>query len=186
MVVAVVQLLSRVQLFTTPWTAAHQAPLFFTISQSLLRFMSIELWCYLTISLSVALFSFCLLSFPASGSFPMSQVFSSGSQSTVASASTSVLPVNTQDWFPLGLTGFISWLSKGLSRVFSSTTVWKHQLFGTQPSLRSNSQRPYMTTGKTIALTVWTLVGKVMSLLFNMLSRFFIAFLSRSKHLLIS
>ena len=82
-------------------------------------------WCYLIILSSVALFSFCLQSFPASGSFPMSQFFPSGGQSIGASAS--VLPVNIQDWFPLGLTGLISLPSKGLSRVFSSNTIWKHQ-----------------------------------------------------------
>ena len=77
--------------------------------------------------------------FPASGSFPMSQLFTSGGQSIGSSASASVLPLNNQGWFPLGWTGWISLLSKGLSRVFSSTTVWKHQFFGTQSSLWSNS-----------------------------------------------
>ena len=96
-------------------------------------------WCHPTISSSVIPFSSCLQSFPASGSFPMSQFFASGSQSTGASASTSVLPMNIQDWFPLGWTGWISLLSKGLSRVFSNTTVQKHQFFGAQPSLQSNS-----------------------------------------------
>ena len=84
-------------------------------------------WCYLTISSSVALFS-CPQSFPASGSFPVSQLFASGGQTIGASASASVLPMNIQDWFPLGLTGLIL-KSKGLSRVFSSTTVRKHQFF---------------------------------------------------------
>ena len=96
-------------------------------------------WCHPTISSSVTPFSSCLQSFPASGSFPMSQVFASGGQSIGASASASVLPMTIQDWFPLGLTGLITLLSKGLSRVFSSTTVWKHQLFSAQPSLWSNS-----------------------------------------------
>ena len=91
-------------------------------------------------------------------------------QSIRASASASVLPMNIQDWFPLGWTGWISLQSKGLWRVFSSTTVQKHQFFGVQPSLWSNSH-PFMTMGKTIALTKWTFVGKVMSLLFDMLSR---------------
>ena len=94
--------------------------------------------------------------------------------------------MNIQDWFLLGLTGLISLQSKGLSRVFSSTTLWKHQFFGTQLSLHPFFSHPYMTTGKTIALTVWTFVGKVISLLFNVLSRFVIAFLPRSKHLWIS
>ena len=93
--------------------------------------------------------------------------------------------MNIQDWSPLGLTGLISLLSKGLSRVFSSTTVPKHQFFRAQLSLWSNSH-PYMTTEKTIALTIWTFVSKVMSLLFNMLFRLVIACLPRSKRLLIS
>ena len=100
------------------------------------------------------------------------------------STSASVFPMNIQVWFPLGFTGLVSLLFKGLSRVFSSTTVWKHQFFGTQPSLWSNSSS--MTTGKTIALMRRTFVSKVMSLLFNMLYRFVIAFPPRSKHLLIS
>ena len=127
-------------------------------------------------------FSSCLQSFPASRSFPKSQFFESDGQSIWASAS--VLPMNTQDWFPLGWTGWIL-LSKGLSREFSSITIWKHQFFGAWPSLWSTSHRLYMTTGKTIALTIWTFVGKVISLLFNMLSRFAIAFLPRSKHFIV-
>ena len=93
--------------------------------------------------------------------------------------------VNTQDWFPLGWTGWFSFQTKGLSRVFSNTTVQKHQFFCTQLSSVQLSH-PYMTTGKTIALTRRTFVGKVMSLLFNMLSRLVITFLPRSKRLLIS
>ena len=96
-------------------------------------------WCHPTISSSVVPFSSRLQSFPASASFPMSQLFTSGGQSTGASASTSVLPVNTQDWSPLGWTGWISLQSKGLSRVFSNTTVQNHQFFGAQLSLWSNS-----------------------------------------------
>ena len=92
-------------------------------------------WCHPTISSSVVPFSSHLQSFPASGSFPMSQFFASGAQSIGASASASVLPMNIQDWFPLGWTGWISLLSKGLSRVFSNTTVQKHQFFNTQLSL---------------------------------------------------
>ena len=92
-----------------------------------------------TISSSVVPFSSCPESFPASGSFPVSQLFTNGDQNTGASASASVLPMNIQDLFPLGLTGWISLQSKGLSRVFSNTTVQKHQFFGTQPSLWSNS-----------------------------------------------
>ena len=96
-------------------------------------------WHHPTISSSVVPFSSCLQSFPASGSFQMSQLFASGGQRTGASASASVLPMNIQDWFPLGLTGLISLQSKGLSRVFSNSTVQKHQSFGAQLSLWSNS-----------------------------------------------
>ena len=92
-------------------------------------------WCHQTISSSVVPFPSCLQSFPASGSFQMSQLFMSGGQSTGVSASTSVLLMNTQDWSPLGWTGWISLQSKGLSRVFSDTTVQKHQFFGAQLSL---------------------------------------------------
>ena len=121
--------------------------------------------------------------FPSIRVFPMSQLFTSGGQSIGASVSASGLPMNIQGWLPLGLTGLISLKSKGLSRVFSSTTIWKHQFsafFIVQLS------HPYMTTRKTIALTRWTFVGKVMSLLFNMLFGFVIAFLPRSNCLLIS
>ena len=96
-------------------------------------------WCHPTISSSVVPFSSCLQSFPASGSFPMSQLFPSGGQSIGASASASVLPINIQGWFPLGWTGLISLQPRGLSSVFSNTTVQKHQFFGAQPSLWSNS-----------------------------------------------
>ena len=102
-----------------------------------------------------------------------------------ASASASVLPMNTQGWFPLGLPGLLSLVSKGCSRVFSSTTIWKHQFFGTSIFIVQLSHL-YVTTGKTIVLIIQTFVSKVMSLLFNILSRFFIAFLPRSKYLLIS
>ena len=113
--------------------------------------------------------------FPAPGSFPMSWLFASGGQIIQVSASASVLPMNIQSSFPFGLTVLISLLSKGLSRVFSCTTLWKHQL-----------SHLYLTTGKTIALTMLAFVGKLMSLLFNTLSRFVIAFVSGSKHLVIS
>ena len=134
-----------------------------------------------TISSSVVPFSSCLQSFPASGAFQMSQFFTSGGQSTGVSASASVLPMNIQNWFPLVWTSWISLQSKGLSRVFSNSTVQKHKFFSAQSSLH-----PYMATGQTIALTIWTFVRKVMSLLFNMLSMSVIAFLPKSKHLLIS
>ena len=96
-------------------------------------------WCHPTISSSVVLFSSCLQSFPASGSFQMSQFFASGGQSIGASTSASVIPVNIWDWFLLRWTGWISLLSKGLSRVFSNTTVQKHQFFSVQLSFWSNS-----------------------------------------------
>ena len=96
-------------------------------------------WCYLTILSSVAPFSFSVQSFPASGSFPMRRLFASGGQSFGASASASVLPMHIQGWFLLGLTGLISLQSKGLSRVFSSTTIWKHPFFRSQLSIQSNS-----------------------------------------------
>ena len=96
-------------------------------------------WCHPVISSSVVPFSSCPQSFPASGSFPMSQLFTWGGQSIGVSASASVLPMNTQDWFPLEWTGWISLQSKGLSRVFSNTTVQKHQFFSTQLSSQSNS-----------------------------------------------
>ena len=127
-----------------------------------------------------------LQSFPASGSFQMSQFFASGGQDIGVSDSVSVLPMNIQDWFPLGWTDWISLQSKGLSRVFSNTTVQKHQFFGAQLSLLVQLSHPYRTTGKTIALTRRTIVSKVTSLLLNMLSRLVITFLPRSKCLLIS
>ena len=138
--IVVVQSLSCVQLFATPWTAACQASLSFrerpwVCSNSCLW----SIWCHPTISSSGTPFSSCPQSFPASGSFPKSRLFTSGGQSIGASASTSVFPMNIQDWFPLGLTGLISLQSKGLSRVFSSTIVGKYKFFSTQPSLWSNS-----------------------------------------------
>ena len=96
-------------------------------------------WCHPAISSSVIPFSSCPQSLPASGSFPMSQLFAKGGQSIGVSASASVLPMNTQDWSPLGWTGWISLQSRGLSRVFSNTTVQRHQFFGAQPSSQSNS-----------------------------------------------
>ena len=119
------------------------------------------------------------------GFFPMSWLSSSGGQSIGVSASASVLPMNIQGWFPLGLTDLISFLSKGLWRIFSSTTVWKHQFFGTQPSLWSNSHMHTWLLEKPW-LWLYRPLSAVMSLLFNMLSGLAIAFLPRSKHLLIS
>ena len=131
-----VQSLSRVWLFATPWTAVCQASLSITKPRSLFKLMSIEsVMPFNYLILCRPLLSSCLQSSLASGSFPMSQFFASGGQSIRVSASLSVLPMNTQDWSPLGWTGWISLQSKGLARVFSNTTVQKHQLFSTQLSL---------------------------------------------------
>ena len=135
----VVQLLSRIWLFVTPWAAAHQASLSITISQSLLKLMFIESVLPSNHLILCCPLLSCLQSFPASGAFPMSQFFTSCGQSMGVSASASVLPMNIQDWFPLGWTDWISLQSKGFSRVFSNTTVQKHQFFSAQPSLLSNS-----------------------------------------------
>ena len=113
----------RVQLFTTPRIAACQASMSFTNSWSLFRLMSLSQWCHPTISSSVTPLSSCPQSFAASGFFPVSQLFASGGQSIGTSALASVLSMNIQGWFTLGSTGFISLQSKGLSRVFSSTTI---------------------------------------------------------------
>ena len=120
-------------------TAAHQASLSITNSQSLLKLMSVESVMPSNHLILCRPLSLCLQSFPPSGSFPMSQFFTSSGQSIGVSASGSVLPMNIQDWFPLQLTDLISLKSKGLSRVFSNTTIQKHQFFNTQLSLYSNS-----------------------------------------------
>ena len=130
-----VQSLSHIRLFATPWTAAHKASLSITNSRILHKLMSIE-----SVMPSNHLILCCpllsqLQSFPASGSFPMSQPFASDGQSVGVSDLISVLPMNTQDWSPLGWTGWISLQSKGLSRVFPNTTVQRHQFFGAQLSL---------------------------------------------------
>ena len=143
-------------------------------------------WCHQTISSSDIPFSSCLLSFPASESFPKNKLFTSGGQSIRASASVSVLPMSIQDWSPLGWTGLISLQTKGPPRIFSNTTVQKHQFFGAQSSLWSNSHIHTWLLEKNIALTTQIFVSKVISLFFNMLSRLVIAFLPMSKHLLIS
>ena len=134
-----VQLLSHVQLFVTPWTIASQASLSITNFQSLLKLKSIE--SVMPSNPLILCCPFLLLPsiFPSIRVFQMSQLFASGGQSTGVSASTSVLPMNAQDWSPLGWTDWISLQSKGLSRVFSNTTVQKHRFFGTQLSSQSNS-----------------------------------------------
>ena len=132
------RLKSRVQLFATTWTAARRASLSFTVSRSLCRLISTESVMpsnYLILCCPLFL---CLQSFPVSGSFLMSWLFASGGQSTGASTSASVLPMNIQGWSPSELTGLISLQSKGLSTAFSNTTVQKHQFFSIQPSLWSN------------------------------------------------
>ena len=126
-----VQSLSRVWLFVTPWTVEHQVS--FSIT------MSLSQWFHPIISSSVAPFSSCTQSFPTSESFPMSWLFASGTQSIGTSASTSVLPMNIQGWFPLGLTGLISLQYKRLSKVFSNTKVQKQKIASAKPSLQSNS-----------------------------------------------
>ena len=134
------QSLSRVRLFVTPWTIACQASLSITNSQSLPKPMSIESVMPSSHLILCRPFLSCPQSFPESESFQMSQLFASGGQSIGISASaSSVLPMNTQDWSPLGWTGWISLQSKGLSRVFSSTIVQKRQFFGAQLSSPSNS-----------------------------------------------
>ena len=165
--VIIAQLLSHVWLFATPRTAARQASLSFTISWSVLKLMSFKL------EMPPNHFILChpLLLLPS--------VFPSESALRIRwpkywSFSFSISPsLNIQGWFPLGLTGSIL-QAKGLSRVFSSTIVWKHQFFGSQPSLWSMVSHPYLTTGKNIALHIRTFVSKMTSLLFNMLSRFVI------------
>ena len=144
-----VQSLSRVWLFVTPKDCSTQG---FPVHHQLPEFTQTRpssQWCHPTISSSVVLFSSCLQSFPASRSFPISQFFPSSGQTIGVSASASVLPMNTQDWSPLGWTGWISFPSKGLSGFF--TTFQKHQFFGAQPSLWSKShihtwllEKPYL------------------------------------------
>ena len=133
LLVVVVQLLSLIQLFATPRTASHQASLSLIILQSWPRFMSTDWWYHPTVLYSVTRISFCLQSFPASGSFPVSWPFASGDQSIEGSASASILPMSIQGWFSLRLTGFRSCCPRN-SCAFSST-IEKHQSFGALPSL---------------------------------------------------
>ena len=183
--VLLVQLLSCVRLFATPWTAACQASLSFTVSWKD-RDGHLSWWCHPTISSSFAPYSPCLESLPESGSFLMSQLFTSGGQSIGVSASGSVLPKKSQGWSPLEWTGWISpWNprdSQGLLQHYSS----KASILQCSAFFMVQLSHLYMTTGKIIALTRQTFVSKVISLIFNMLSRLVIAFLPRSKHLLIS
>ena len=139
-------------------------------------------WCHPNISFSVVPFS-CLHSFSASGSFPMSRLFESDGQSTGTSASASVRPMNILSWFSLGLTGLIFLQCKGGKSLLQHHSLKASVL---QHFFMIQLSHPYVTTGKNIVLTRWTFVGKGMSLLFNMLATFVIAFLPRSKRLLIS
>ena len=143
-------------------------------------------WCHPAISSSDALFSFCPQSFPASGTCPMSQLFSSDDQNTGASASSSVLPRNIQGWFHLRLTGLIPLLFKGLSEVFSSTTVWRHQFFGVLSSLLSSSHNRTWQLGRPQISLDYTHLYRQRHYVsaFKALSRFVIAFVPRSNHLL--
>ena len=152
--VVVVQLLSYVQLFVTSWTAAFQALLLFVISWSLLKLVSIK--SVMPSNHLILCHPFLLPSiFPNIRSFPRSELFASVGQSIGVSASASVLPMNIQDWFPLGLTGLISLQSKGLSRVFSSTTIQTYQLIlWLSAFFMVQLIHPYMTNRKTIALTM--------------------------------
>ena len=145
-----------------PRTAAHQVTLSINNPRNLLKFMSIESVMHPTVSHSVMHFSSCLQSFPASACFLVHQSFASGEQSTGASALASVLPKNTQDWFPSGWTDLISLQSKGVSRIFSNTTVQMHQFFSPQLSLWSDCQTWLLEKPVLIRRTF---VGKVMPLL---------------------
>ena len=177
-----VQLLSRVWFFANPWTPGFPVPS--PTPEAYSNSCPLRWWCHPTISSSVVPFS-RLQSFPASGSFPMSQFFASGGQSTGVSASASVLPMNIQDWFPLRWTGWISLQSQGLSSLLQHHSS-KASILQRSAFFIVQLSHQYMTTGKTIALMRRTFVGKIMSLLFNRLSRLVIAFLSRSKRPLIS
>ena len=180
-----VQSFSHVWLFVTPWTAAWQASLSIINFQSLFKLIGIKLVMPSNHNILCHLFSSCLQTFSATGSVPMNQFLALGGQSIAASALASVLPVNLQDWFPLDLTAWISLQSKRLSRVFSNTK-FKISILWQSAFVMVQLSNPYMTTGKTIPLTRQTFVGKVMSLLFNILSRFVIAFIPKRKCLSVS
>ena len=151
--VVVVLSLSRVQLFATPWTAERQTSLSFTISRVHENLCPLSQWCDPTISSSATPFSICLQSFPASGSFPMCYLFASGGQSIGASAS--VLPISIQGWFLLGLTGLISLLSKGTFKSLLQHQSFKASILRFSAFLMIQHSHLYVTTGKTIPLTVW-------------------------------
>ena len=174
-----VQSLSRVQLFVTPWIAAHQASLSITNSRSLLKSMSIRSVMPSSHLILCRSLSSCSQSIPASGSFPMSQLFTWGGQSIGVSASVSILPVNTQDWSPLDWLDLLAvqgTLMSLLQHYSSKVSIFRRSAF-----FIVQLSHPYLTTGKAIALTRRTFVDKVMSLLFNMLSRLIITFLPRKE-----
>ena len=156
--IVVAQSLSHVWHVETPWLHHSRLPCLSPSPRACSNSCPLSQWCHPTISSSVIPFSSCPLCSPASESFQMSQLFASGGQNTGVSASASVLPMNIQDWFPLGWTGWISLQSKGLSRVFSNTTVQKHQFFSVQLSLESNShihtwlmEKPYLWLYRTLS-----------------------------------
>ena len=163
-----------------PWTAACQAPLSFTILWNLLRFVSLESVMpsnHLILCQPLHLLPSVL---PSIRAFLMSLLFTSGGQSVGASASASVLPMNIQDWLSLGLTGLMSFLSKGLSRVFSSTTLWKHRFFVSQPSL-GTTVTPVHDYWKNYSFGYMDLCQQSDDVsAFNTLSRFAITFLPRN------
>ena len=179
-----VKLLSHVQLFATHELQHARPPCPSPTPGVYQNSCPLSRKCNLTISSSVVPFSSCIQSFK-SGSFQMSQLFASSGQNIGVSASTLVLPINTQDWSPLGWTGWISLQSKGLKSLLQHHSS-KASILQCSAFFTDQLSHPYMTTGKTIALTRQAFVGKVMSLLLNMLSRLNITFLPRSKRLLIS
>ena len=178
--VVVVQSPSHIRLFMTPWTVAYQASLSLSVSQNLPKFVF-----HSAFSSSDALFFFTLNLSQHQGLFQWVVCSHQMTKILELSASASVLPVNIQGWPPLRLTSLISLLSKGLLGIFCSTTVWRHQFFDIAFFMVQLSQL-YVTTGKTIVLTTWAFVGRIMSLLFNILSIFVIVFLPRGNCPLIS
>ena len=180
--IAIVQSLTHVRLFETSWTQHARLTCPSLSPTGCSNSYPLSRWCHPTISSSVAPFSSCLQSFPASKSFLMSQFFPSGGQSIGASASALVLPVNIQGWFPLWSTGLICLLSNRLSRVFSSTTTWKYQFFSDQPSLWSSS---YIRTHgwKNYLFDYMNLRWQSDVSVSNILSRFVVAFLLRNFNL---
>ena len=171
-VLFVVQSFGHVQLFATHGQHLSRLPCPSSSPEACSNWGPSSWWCHPTILSSVVPFSSCLQSLPASGSFRRSQFFTSGGQNIGASASASVFPANSQDWFPLGLTGLISLQSKGLLKSLLQHHSSKASVFRCSTFFIVLLSHSYTTTGKTIALTIWTFVGKVVSLLFNMLSSF--------------